>query len=212
MTKQQRVRRAQAGRPPSETAASHAAIMDAVYQLLKEQPARKLTMEAVAARAGVGKPTLYKWWPSKAALIMAMFHERFGAAPEPARALPAEEVLRAAIRQLIKGFNGQFGKVMADLIAEGQGNPTVLRELYDSHISRRRAAAVAEIERGKVAGEFAADVNAGLLIDSIVAPVYLRLLLGQLPIPQELGTELIDQALRAARPARSQSGPQAAHS
>ena len=55
---------------------SHAAIMDAVYELLKEKPARELTMEAVAKRANVGKPTLYKWWPSKAALIMAMFHER----------------------------------------------------------------------------------------------------------------------------------------
>jgi hypothetical protein len=41
---------------------SHAAIMDAVYRLLKEKPARDLTMDAVAKRADVGKPTLYKWW------------------------------------------------------------------------------------------------------------------------------------------------------
>jgi len=45
--------------------------MDAVYEMLKERPARDLTMDAVAKRANVGKPTLYKWWSSKAALIMA---------------------------------------------------------------------------------------------------------------------------------------------
>jgi len=60
------------GRPRSEAAVSHAAIMDAVYGLLKEKPARDLTMDAVAKRAGVGKPTLYKWWPSKAAHIIAL--------------------------------------------------------------------------------------------------------------------------------------------
>ena len=47
---------------------SHAAIMDAIYELLEEKPARELTMEAVANRANVGKPTLYKWWSFKAAL------------------------------------------------------------------------------------------------------------------------------------------------
>ena len=82
------------GRPPGAAAESHAAIMDAVYALLQEGPAKELSMEAVAKRAGVGKPTLYKWWPSKAALIMAMFHERIaGAVKAPATAATAEEAL-----------------------------------------------------------------------------------------------------------------------
>ena len=59
-----------------EAAESHAAILDAVYELLQERSVRDLTMEAVAKRAGVGKPTLYKWWPTKAALVLAMFRER----------------------------------------------------------------------------------------------------------------------------------------
>ena len=67
---------ARRGRPPSEAAESHAAILDAVYELLQEGSVRDLTMEAVAKRAKVGRPTLYKWWPSKSALVFAMFHER----------------------------------------------------------------------------------------------------------------------------------------
>ena len=64
------------GRPPSEQAASHAAIMDAVYSLLQKKSVRDLTMEEVAKRAKVGKPTLYKWWPTKATLVLAMLCER----------------------------------------------------------------------------------------------------------------------------------------
>src|SRR5271168_3016574 len=116
------------GRPRSEAAVSHAAIMDAVYGLLKEKPARDLTMDAVAKRAGVGKPTLYKWWSSKAALIMAMFHERFGGILE-VEATTAEEALRLRLSHLIAQCNGLFGKVVADLIAEGQADPSVLKEL-----------------------------------------------------------------------------------
>jgi len=63
------------GRPPSAMAASHAVIMDAVYALLAEKSVRDLTIEAVAKRAGVGKPTLYKW-PTKATLVLAMLCER----------------------------------------------------------------------------------------------------------------------------------------
>jgi AcrR family transcriptional regulator len=142
------------GRPRSEAAVSHAAIMDAVYGLLKEKPARDLTMDAVAKRAGVGKPTLYKWWPSKAALTMAMFHERFNAILEVPEATTAEEALRTRVKHLIAQCNGLFGKVVADLIAEGQGDPSILKELYESHIRPRRASTVADIERGIASGEF----------------------------------------------------------
>ena len=50
--------------------------MDAVYELLQHKSVRDLTIEEVARRAGVGKPTIYRWWPSKAALVMDMFEER----------------------------------------------------------------------------------------------------------------------------------------
>ena len=63
---------ARKGRPPSEMAASHTAIMDAVYALLQEKSVRDLTMEEeIAKRARVGKPTLYKWWSTKATLVLA---------------------------------------------------------------------------------------------------------------------------------------------
>jgi AcrR family transcriptional regulator len=196
----------QLGRPRGEAAVSHPAIMDAVYQMLKERRARDLTMDAVAKRANVGKPTLYKWWPSKAALIMAMFHERFGGILEVPEATTAEEALRTRVKHLIAQCNGLFGKVVADLIAEGQGDPSILKELYESHIRPRRASTAADIERGIASGEFLAGTDPELLIDAIVAPVYLRLLLRHPSLTEEYGKQVIDQALLGIRTPKWRAG------
>ncbi|HTM82214.1 TetR/AcrR family transcriptional regulator [Asticcacaulis sp.] len=187
------------GRPRSVAAESHAAILDAVYELLHEKSVRDLSMEAVAKRAGVGKPTLYKWWPSKAALIFAMFHERMVGKLEAPPAASAEEAIRAKVRHLIGEFNGLFGKVMAELIAEGQSDQAVLQELYDSHISLRRASTIGDIERGKDAGEFPEDTDPELLVDAIFGPMYYRLLLRLMPLTEAYGASLIDQVLRGLR-------------
>src|SRR6202048_2475512 len=88
------------GRPPSEMAASHAAIIDAVYALLQEKSVRDLTMEEVAKRAKVGKPTLYKWWPTKATLVLAMLCERMAPKLDMPTALTAAESLRFRVRRL----------------------------------------------------------------------------------------------------------------
>ena len=190
------------GRPRGDSAVSHAAILDAVHGLLKERSVRDLTMDAVARRAGVGKPTLYKWWPSKAALVFAMFHERLVGVVENAPTSTVEASIRSKMRYLIGEFNGLFGKVMADLIAEGQSDPSILQELYDRHIRERRASTVLDIERGKASGEFASDINAELLVDQIFAPVYYRLLLRIAPLTEQYGNQLIDQALRGVQASR----------
>ncbi len=187
------------GRPPSAAAASHAAIMDAVYELLQQTSARDLTMESVAKRAGVGKPTLYKWWGSKAALIFAMFRERLAGQPETLVAETTEQVIRDKVQRLIREFNGLFGKVMADLIAEGQSEPEILSDLYDQHMSLSRASTIADVERGKIAGEFAHDTNADLLLDSIFGPIYFRLLLRDAPLTEKYGDELVNQVLRGVQ-------------
>lgn len=184
------------GRPRSHAAQSHAAIMEAVYALLQEKSVRDLTIEEVARRAGVSKPTLYKWWPTKAALVMTLLHERIAAQPEKLEGRTAEQALRWRVRRLIAAFNGLFGKVMADMIAEGQSEPSILQELFAQHIGQRRAASISEVERGKAAGEFAADVDPELLIDAVFAPIYFRLLVRNAPLTEAYGEALVSQVLR----------------
>jgi len=187
------------GRPPRVAASAHAAILDAVHDLLKEKSVRDLTMEEVARRAKVGKPTLYKWWPTKAALVLAMFHERIASqAPVPETAT-VEESIRLKTRRLIREFNGLFGKVMADLIAEGQSEPDLLRDLTEQHMAPRRDATAADIERAKIDGEFLTEMDTGLVIDAIFGPIYFRLLMRQQPLTEAYGDALIEQALHRWR-------------
>jgi AcrR family transcriptional regulator len=183
------------GRPPSEMAASHAAIMDAVYALLQEKSVRDLTMEEVAKRAKVGKPTLYKWWPTKATLVLAMLCERMAPNLEKPTGLSAEESLRFRVRRLIDAFNGPFGKIVAGIIAEGQSEPAVLQEFFDRWVSPRRNATIADLQRGKNAGELRSETEPELLNDAIFGAIYYRLLLRSGPLTRRFGEEVVKQVL-----------------
>jgi AcrR family transcriptional regulator len=190
------------GRPPREEAASHSAVMDAVYALLQEKSVRDLTMEEVARRAKVGKPTLYKWWPTKATLVLAMLSERMAVHPETPAAMSAEEALRRRVRRLIEAFTGPFGRIVAGLIAEGQSEPAILQRFVERLVSPRRAAIIADLERGKASGELHADTDPTLLTDAIFGGIHYRLLLRTGPLTKRFGEELIEQVIRGHR-----SGP-----
>jgi AcrR family transcriptional regulator len=193
------------GRPPSEMAASHAVIMDAVYALLEEKSVRDLTIEAVAKRAGVGKPTLYKWWPTKATLVLAMLVERMAPKLEKPTVLTAEQSLRFRVRSLIDAFNGPFGKIVAGLIAEGQSEPAVLQEFFDRWVSPRRNATIADLQRGKDAGELRSETEPELLNDAIFGAIYYRMLLRSGPMTRRFGEELVDQVIRGHRSGSARS-------
>ena len=190
---------ARKGRPPSEMAASHAAIMEAVYALLQKKSVRDLTIEEVAKRAKVGKPTLYKWWPSKATLVLAMLSERMARNLEKPTVLNAEESLRFRVRSLIDAFNGPFGKIVAGLIAEGQSEPAIRQAFFDRWVSPRRTATIADLERAKNAGELRSDTKPDLLNDAIFGAIYYRFLLGSGPFTRRFGEDLVEQAIRGHR-------------
>jgi AcrR family transcriptional regulator len=184
------------GRPPSEMAASHAAIMDAVYALLQEKSVRDLTMEEVAKRAKVGKPTLYKWWPTKATLVLAMLCERMAPKLDLPTDLTAEASLRFRVRRLIDAFNGPFGKIAAGIIAEGQSEPAVLREFFDRWVRPRRNATIADLQRGQETGELRSGTEPELVNDAIFGAIYYRFLLRSGPLTRRFGEELVGQILR----------------
>jgi AcrR family transcriptional regulator len=180
-------------------AASHAEIMDTVYALLQEKSVGDLTMEEVANRAKVGKPTLYKWWPTKATLVLAMLCERMAPNLERPSERTAEESLRFRVRRLIDAFNGPYGKIVAGLIAEGQRDPGILQQFFDRWVSPRRTATIAELRRAKNAGELRSEAEPELLNDAIFGAIYYRLLLRSGPLTRRFGEELVQQVIRGHR-------------
>jgi AcrR family transcriptional regulator len=186
-------------------AASHAAIMDAVSALLQEKSVRDLTMEEIAKRARVGKPTLYKWWSTKATLVLAMLCERMAPNLAMPTVLTAEESLRLRVRRLIDAFNGPFGKIVAGLIAEGQSEPAIRQEFFDQLVGPRRTATIADLQRGKKAGELLSDTEPDLLNDAIFGAIYYRFLLRSGPLTRRFGEELVEQVIRGHRSGNARS-------
>ena len=178
--------------------------MESVYALLQEKSVRDMSMEEVAQRAGVGKQTLYKWWPTKAALVMSMFSERIERYPEAAEETSTEANLKQRLRRMVTAFNGPLGEIIADLIAEGQSEPLVLKEFYEQHVQKRRAMTIAALERGKASRELAADMNSEIVVDELFGAVYYRLLFRSAPLTDAYADELVAQVLRGMRNDRSQ--------
>lgn len=192
-------KRKKPGRPPSTSAVSHDHIIQAVYDLLQTRSVYDLTMEEIARHAKVGKPTIYKWWPSKAALVLDMFEERvvprFAVQPEAS----AEACIRKQVGELIRLLGGFFGKVSAEIIAEGQCEPPILEEYRKRYLLNRRAVSTEIFERGFASGEFTRRVDPALLIDLVYGPIYYRLLVRHLPLDQAFGEAIVDTVMAALK-------------
>ena len=187
------------GRPASKAAASHEAILDAVQQILQKKSVRDLTMEEVARTAGVGKPTLYKWWPTKARLVLTMLTERMATKLGRPPKMTAEEALHFRVQLVVEAFNGPFGKVVAGVIAEGQSDPSVLREFFELWVAPRRDATLRELQLGVQNGELREDTKPELVNDAIFGALYFRFLLGSVPLTAEFAKDLVEQTMRGYR-------------
>jgi AcrR family transcriptional regulator len=197
----------QIGRPRSQE--SRAAILDATWELLKTTCLRDLSIEAIARESGVGKTTIYRWWTSKTAVVMDAFFEKlspsiqFPQVESAADAMLPRGAAQGAIAQqialLIQAFSGDYGRILAQIIAEGQACPQTLANYRDRFLYPRREAAKAIIQQGINNGEFAPNLNPELAIDLLYGAIYFRLLVGHLPLDQQFADELAEWGLKALK-------------
>ncbi len=194
MTKKPESAQRAPGRPRSE--AARQAILDATNALLETTTVRDLTIEAIAKKAGVGKATIYRWWSSKVALVIDAFASIVPRTRDP-QAESVSEALREQVGLLIEHYSGTYGRIVAEVVGEGQAEPDVLADFRERFLLRRRALARDLIERGKATGEFAPDLDTDVACDLLYGPVYYRLMVGHLPLDRAFAEALPKQALSA---------------
>ena len=161
---------ASTGRPRSEEA--HRAILDATLELLVEVGFSALTVEGVAQRAGVGKATIYRRWPSKLPLVV----EAFGQLPgfEDVDAGSLEEDLKETLKTYLENFNAtSLGAVFPSLAGERAHNPE-LSKMLEPVARARREPFVRIFERARERGEISEDVDVDLAADCHARGVHLR--------------------------------------
>src|SRR5580698_10287435 len=186
------------GRPRSEHA--RLAILQSTLQLLEEKGFPSLTIEDVAAQANVGKATVYRWWPNKAALIADAF------ASSTTRKLHFPDTgsvcsdMSRQMRQLIKVCRSRRGRIVSAILSGGQTDPELIAAFRERFLKPRRQEAYATLRRGIDRGELRADQDLDLLLDSLYGPIYMRFLIQHDRLTPEFIDHLCALVLSGARP------------
>jgi AcrR family transcriptional regulator len=148
------------GRPRSPEA--HAAILRAAMELALEGGLRGPSMEAIAARAGVGKATIYRRWKSKEALFAEAVQQmaRTPAAPDTGT---VRSDIETSTKAVLEGMTREALRIMPRLLADAADDPALLAAMQDALLTPRRAMIGEILRRGVARGELRADLDVELV-------------------------------------------------
>ena len=185
-------------RPRSEE--SRQSILRSTLKLLKQDGGfPELSIEAIAADANVGKTTVYRWWPTKAALVA----DAFFASAEEELQFPntgsVQKDMSLQMRRLIRIFRSQRGKVVAALLAGGQSDPELIEAFRDRFLWPRRRQAYQTLQRGIDRGELPADSDLDLILDSLYGPIYMRFLIRHDKLDESFADEICGLVLQGLK-------------
>jgi len=187
-------RRKPRGRPRSEKA--RVAILRAGRALLAEGGPGAVTMEAVAARARVGKPTVYRWWPDRHAVAMAALMDTAAGESVEASGLSAITALRAQLRAVAKRFATSTGRHVTSMLAASDPQSELSKAFRNHFVLARRAEGKALLERAKADREVRRDVDVEVALDLLYGPLFFRLLMGHAALDESFMDKVLDAAVR----------------
>ena len=181
------------GRPRSTEV--HRRILDATRELLSEDGFSSLRLEHVAARAGVGKATIYRRWGSKEGLAQELLAELAG--PHIAVADTGDtraELLAAVLNPMRAITDTPFGPVIRALLSQIAVNPTLGDPFRATIVQARRDEIARVVRRGIARGDIKADADQEIATELLVGPVYFRLMFGGELTPQ-FASRIVDSVL-----------------
>ncbi len=187
------------GRPRSE--ASRQSILRSTLKLLQQDGGfPDLSIEAIAADANVGKTTVYRWWPTKAALVA----DAFLASAQEELQFPntgsVQKDMSLQMRRLIRVFRSERGKVVAALLAGGQSDPELLDAFRERFLWPKRRHAYQTLQRGIDRGELPADSDKDLILDALYGPIYMRFLIRHDKLHEAFADEICGVVLKGLTP------------
>jgi AcrR family transcriptional regulator len=186
------------GRPRNEAAES--AILNAAIDLLADHGYGGLTVEAVAARAGVAKTTVYRRWPGKDELLVDALTTVKGPLGELPDGSVASQLKWLMERMRASWMNGNHGKIMRRLSADGTDQPELYRTFCDRFVAPRRAAVRAVLQRGVDEGIIRPDVNLDYVIDMLGAPTIVSVMTLRDKVTRKQVEFVVDTVLAGIKP------------
>ncbi|MFT4081620.1 MAG: TetR/AcrR family transcriptional regulator [Nocardioides sp.] len=187
-----------ARRGPKRSEQSRRAILTAAFELTRDEGYRNLTIEGIASRAGVGKQTVYRWWPTKADVLLEA-----GATKAELHVSVADRgSWRADLEQFLRDSFALLAHpglvaMMRSLMAEAQLDPDFAARFREGFLERRRAALVEVLERARARGDAPARMPDDLIADLVFGTIWYRVLATDRPLGESevaLLCDLLDPA------------------
>src|SRR5947209_1165980 len=184
------------GRPRCEDARK--AILRSTLKLLQESGFPELSIESIAAEADVGKTTVYRWWPNKAALVA----DAFSSSADRELRFPNTGSVRSdmsiQMKHLVRVLRGRRGRIVAALIGGGQSDPELIAAFRDRFMMPRRQEAYATLRRGISRGELPAHLDLDVALDILYGSLYMRFLIRQTGLTEEYVDQVVDLVMSGA--------------
>lgn len=189
--------------PARRSERSRRAVLGAARDLVSELGYAKVSIEAIAARAGVGKQTIYRWWPSKGAVIFDSFLE-LSETDEGVR-LPDTGDLEADLKTVMRATVAEFADPAFEapiraLNMEIIGDPALAAQYREKLAGPVDEAKKERLRSAQQAGQLAADADLDLVLEVLYAPLYQRWLHRSGPLTPEYADALVEITLRAFAP------------
>ncbi len=184
------------GRPRSEQARQ--AILRSTSRLLQRTGFADLSIEAIAAHAGVGKATVYRWWPDKGALVVDAFAS---SAEEELHFPDSGSVYRdmsLQMTQFLGILRSKRGRIVAAVIAGGQSDPSLIQAFRERFLRPRRQEAYHTLRRGIERGELPRNLDLDLVLDILYGAIYMRFLIRHTQLSEEYITDICRLVLHGA--------------
>ncbi len=178
--------------------AAQQAILKGTYRLMATKGLSATTYERVAAATGVSKMTIYKWWPTREALLVdAFLDEARSFLPLPARGHPVS-IVRAHAASYVAALNGAFGRVQLAVVAECIGTTGTAVTFGERYLGERRAAGVAVLKRAQKEGCIRATDPPADLYDMIYGTLFYQSTFGLKRLTAASARRLVDRVLLPA--------------
>jgi len=195
--------------PPDASRRSSTArqsILKAARELVLSVGYSQLTIEGIAAKAGVGKQTIYRWWPSKGAVVFEAFlaaEGGAGTAPDLPDTGNIERDLKTVLRATVEELcDPSFDAAFRGMAAEIQGDTELAKQLVQTLLGPQTQAIVRRLEGAQRAKQIRRSIDLDVATELLFGPIFRRWLLRMGPLDLAFADSVVALALRAIRPDR----------
>ena len=167
-------------------------ILDATRDLICERGATRVSINEIAAHAGVGKQTIYRWWPSRADLVFEALEREIKAGSPPPNTGTAYGDVRIQVQRVAKLMNSPLRAILREMIVETFGDDEIAEQFGTLFFAERRRQGAATVQAGIDRGELRPDLDPEIIGDLLYSPLWLRMIIGHQPLTPKAVDKLLD--------------------